>query len=159
MALPWRRLGFRGTPWGVPWHAMCCTMAAPAATTTALHGNPTACQGNPHGTPMPTAPRVRVRVPWYAVKVRGRFRGILWKVLSQVVPRPCHGISRKISSIYIPRVLAKGRDLGCGFTGLQGTRRFGSTAFRAEGYPVFRSGQEQTAVYGVGPSCQGVVVQ
>ena len=43
-----------------------------------LHGNPTACRGNPYDTPMSTAPRVkvkarvRVRVPWYAVEFRGR---------------------------------------------------------------------------------------
>ena len=49
--IPWRGIGFHGRPW----HAMGGTMAAPAATarapSTALHGNLTACNGNPHGTP------------------------------------------------------------------------------------------------------------
>ena len=53
------------------------TMATSAATTpafpTAFYGNPTAYHGNPHSTGMSTAPRIRV--PWYAVEVRGRFRG------------------------------------------------------------------------------------
>ena len=30
----------------------------PAATATALHSNPTECHGNPHGTPMSTAPKL-----------------------------------------------------------------------------------------------------
>ena len=34
------------------------------------------------------------------------------------------------------RVLAKGRQLGCDFIGLQETRRSGSTAFTAVGYQV-----------------------
>ena len=52
------------------------------------------------------------------------------------------------------RVLAKGRQLGCDFIGLQETRRSGSTTFRAAEYRVFCSGQEKTAarqgLYGVG---------
>ena len=121
--IPWRGIGFHGTPWGVPWHVFfsssdglvkittlprskfvscvnlthssrcnirtsCCypwrwgtltmsgSMANPAATVTALHGNPTARHPNPHGTPIFTAPRVRVRVktPWYAVGFRRRLR-------------------------------------------------------------------------------------
>jgi len=51
-------------------------------------------------------------------------------------------------------VLAKGRQLGCDFIGLQETRRSGNTRFRAAGYQVFCSGQEKTAarqgLYGVG---------
>ena len=35
------------------------------------------------------------------------------------------------------RVLAKGRQLGSDFMGLQETRRSGSTTFRAAGYRVF----------------------
>ena len=38
---PWRGIGLHGTPWGMPEHAMGGTMATPAATATALHGNPT----------------------------------------------------------------------------------------------------------------------
>ena len=57
----------------------------------ALHGNLAACHDNPHGTPMSTAPRVGVRVPWYAVEVRGMFRSRPWKMpwnlLPHVVPR------------------------------------------------------------------------
>ena len=89
-------------------------MATPAATatasSTALHGYLTACHDNPHGTPMSTAPRVtasvRVKVPWYAVEVRGRFRGMPWKFrgipgkgLPQVGPRHCHGMSRNILQV------------------------------------------------------------
>ena len=52
------------------------------------------------------------------------------------------------------RVLAKGRQLGCDFIGLQETRRSGSTTFGAAGYRVFCSRQEKTAprqgLYGVG---------
>ena len=52
------------------------------------------------------------------------------------------------------RVLAKGRQLGCDFIGLQEARRSGSTTFCAAGYRVFCSGQEKTnarqGLYGVG---------
>ena len=63
-----------------PWHTM------------AYHGNPTACHDNPHGLPMSTAPRLGLGLgsglgsglglglglgSWYAVEVRGRFRGML----------------------------------------------------------------------------------
>ena len=59
--IPWCGigLGFHGTPWGVSWHATGDTMVTPAATATALNGTPTECHGNPHGTQMFTAPRLR----------------------------------------------------------------------------------------------------
>ena len=41
-------------------------------------------------------------------------------------------------------VLAKARQLGCDFVGLQETRRPGKTEFSAAGYRVFCSGQEET---------------
>ena len=67
------------------------TIVTPVIIATALTRNLTACQGNPRATPTSTAPRVnfRVRVPWHAVEVRGRFRGMPWKVLPLVVPRQC----------------------------------------------------------------------
>ena len=55
-SVPWRGMGFHGAPWGVLWHATGGTIATPVATATALHDNPTECHGNPHGTPMFTAP-------------------------------------------------------------------------------------------------------
>ena len=95
-------------PWGVPCHAMGGTMATPVGTATALHVNLTACHGHPHGTPMSTAPGVRVRVwvrvPWYVVKVRGRLRGMLWmmpwKGLPQVVPRH---VAKKDNAVHARR--------------------------------------------------------
>lgn len=52
------------------------------------------------------------------------------------------------------RILTKVQQLGCDFVGLQETRRAGRTTFRAAGYQVFCSGQEETAarqgLYGVG---------
>ena len=54
----------------------------------------------------------------------------------------------------MPSVLAKARQLGCDFIGLQETRRSGKTEFSAAGYRVFCSGQEETEgrqrLYGVG---------
>ena len=51
-------------------------------------------------------------------------------------------------------VLAKARQLGCDFIGLQETRRAGKTEFSAAGYRVFCSGQEEMkgkqGLYGVG---------
>ena len=41
---------------GMPWHATGGTMATLAITATALHRNPTEWHGNPHGTPIITAP-------------------------------------------------------------------------------------------------------
>ena len=41
-------------------------------------------------------------------------------------------------------VLAKARQLGCDFIGLQETRRSGKTDFSATGYRVFCSAQEET---------------
>ena len=53
-------------------------------------------------------------------------------------------------------MLAKARQLGCDFIGLQETRRSGKTEFCAGGYRVFGSGQEETegrqGLYGVGLS-------
>ena len=43
-------------PWGGAWHAI--ISSAMATATVALHGNLTPCQANPHGTPLPTAPRI-----------------------------------------------------------------------------------------------------
>ena len=55
------------------------------------------------------------------------------------------------------RVLAKGRQLGCDFIGLQETRRADSTTFNAAGYRVFCSGQKKTAArQGSWPGGQGV---
>ena len=52
------------------------------------------------------------------------------------------------------RALAKGRQLGFDFIGLQETQRPGSTTFRAAGYRIFCSRREKTAtrpgLYGVG---------
>ena len=68
------------------------TRATPAANATALHIK---CHGNPHGTPMFTAPRLGLGLGLglgsglglgNAVEVRGGFGGIPWKVLPQVVP-------------------------------------------------------------------------
>ena len=60
---------------------------------------------------MSAAPRVRVRVPYFAVEVRGRFRGKPWKVLPQVVPRQFHGIiSRRRTIMYTPWKGATARD-------------------------------------------------
>ena len=54
------------------------------------------------------------------------------------------------------RVLAKGQQIGCDFTGLQETRRFGSTTFIAAVYQLFSQVRRQTAVrerlHGVGPA-------
>ena len=51
-------------------------------------------------------------------------------------------------------VLAKARQIGCDFIGLQETRRPGKTDFSAAGYRVFCSGQDDTegrqGLYGVG---------
>ena len=59
------------------------------------------------------------------------------------------------------RVLAKGRQLGCDFIGLQETRRADSTTFNAAGYQVFYSGQEKTAarqgLYGVRLAVKGSI--
>ena len=53
----------------------------------------------------------------------------------------------------MPSVLAKARQLGCDFIGLQETRRSGKTELSAAGYRVFCSGQEETEgrerLYGV----------
>ena len=73
------------------------TMTTPAATATscptAPHGNSAACHGNPHGTPMSTTPRARVRardrvigiglelefsVPWNTVVCRGGPWKVAW---------------------------------------------------------------------------------
>ena len=53
------------------------------------------------------------------------------------------------------RVLAKGRQLGCDFIGLQETRRSGSATFTTVTYHLFRSGQRKNTdfrqgLYGVG---------
>ena len=56
-------------------------MATPAATTTALHGDPTACHGTPHGRPMFTAPRVRGRV----TDKRLGFHGTPWRSVEDSV--------------------------------------------------------------------------
>ena len=51
------------------------------------------------------------------------------------------------------RVLAKARQLGCDFVGLQETRRAGKTEFSKAGYRVFCSGQEtdgRQGLHGVG---------
>ena len=74
-------------------------MATTAATATALHGDPTACHGNPHGTPMSTAPRVGLglgiglgfqgmprRSEEGSVVCRGRF-----------CRRWCHGMPRPVA--------------------------------------------------------------
>ena len=76
--------GFHGMPWGMSWHAMGGTMVTPATTATTPDGDPMACRGNLHGTPMSSAPRVRVRNPctWYAVKVREQLRGMPRKVFA-----------------------------------------------------------------------------
>ena len=51
-------------------------------------------------------------------------------------------------------VLAKARQLGCDFVGLQETRRAGKTEFSAAGYRVFCSGQKglesRQGLHGVG---------
>ena len=51
-------------------------------------------------------------------------------------------------------MLAKARQLGCDFIGLQETRRSGKTEFYAAGYRVFCSGHDETegrqGLYGVG---------
>ena len=97
---------------------MATLAATPTASPTALHGNPTACNGNPHGTPMSTAPRdrVRVRIPSYAVEVRGKFRCMPWKVLPQVILQQCHGMPRKKTTMCIgfceDRTLAFGSKIG-----------------------------------------------
>ena len=54
--------------------------------------------------------RTRVRVPWYAVEVCGRFRGMQWKVLPQVVARQCHGMSRKRAIMYPLKHLVGSRE-------------------------------------------------
>ena len=119
--ISWRGIGYHGTAW----HATGGTMAPPTVTATtsptALHGNPTACHGNPRGTTVSTAPRVgvrvrvrvrvRARVPWYAGEVRGSFRCMPWKVLPQVVPRQCNGMSRKITIMCIAHGAGRNRTL------------------------------------------------
>ena len=96
--IPWRDIGFYGTPWGLPGHAMGGTMAPPAATTTALHGNPTECHVNPRGTPMSTAPRLGLGLglgfhgmPWRSaegsVVCCGRCRGRFCRRWRHGVPR------------------------------------------------------------------------
>ena len=119
--ISWRGIGYHGTAW----HATGGTMATPTVTATtsptALHGNPTACHGNPRGTTVSTAPRVgvrvrvrvgvRARVPWYAGEVRGSFRCMPWKVLPQVVPRQCNGMSRKITIMCIAHGAGRNRTL------------------------------------------------
>ena len=74
-------------------------MATPAATASALHGDPTAYHGNPHGTPTSTAPIHRLRLPRLGLVLVSGFHGMPWKILPQVVP--CHGMSRKRTIMYI----------------------------------------------------------
>ena len=70
-------------PWWVPWHAMGGTVATPAATAaTALHGSLKACHGNPHGNPMPTAPRLGL-----GLRLGLGFHGMPWKMPSKVLPQ------------------------------------------------------------------------
>ena len=70
---------------------------------------------NTRDIPMSTAPRVRVRVrvSRNALEVRGSFRGKSSNVLPQVVPRQCHGMSRKNTVMCIPLVVAP--KLPCSF--------------------------------------------
>ena len=70
-------------------------MATPAATATALHGNPTECYGDPYGTPMFTVPRLGSGLGFgchgMPLEVRRRIGGMPRKmprkVLLQVVSR------------------------------------------------------------------------
>ena len=55
-------------------------MATPLATATALHGDPTACHGNPQGTPMPTAPINRLGLPMLGSALVLAVHGMAWKV-------------------------------------------------------------------------------
>ena len=100
--IPWCDIVLHGTPWGVLWHATGGTMATPVATATALHGSPTECNGNPHGTPMFTAPRLGSGLglglgfhgmSWGSVEgsvvCRGRRRG-------RFCCRWCHGMPRHV---------------------------------------------------------------
>ena len=87
--------------------------ATPAATATALHGDPTECHGNPYGTPMFMAPRLGlelgVGLGWGegSMVCRGgpwKFRGMPWKMPWKVLPQvcTCHGMSwiRTIRNIH-----------------------------------------------------------
>ena len=89
-------------------------MATPAATATALHGNPTECHGNPHGTPMLTATRLGLGIglglgfhgiPWRSVEDSGGMPWKMpWEVLPQVVPRHVAIKDKKVHPImHIPR--------------------------------------------------------
>ena len=73
---PWCGVGFHGTPWEVLWQATGGTMETPAAAATALHGNPTECHDNPHGTPMFTAPRLGLGM---GLGFRSGVHGMRWR--------------------------------------------------------------------------------
>ena len=66
---------------------------------------------------------------------------------------PTLAVKGKNGHGYVGCVLAKARQLGCDFTGLQETRRSGKAEFSAAGYRVFCSEQEETegrqGLYGV----------
>ena len=103
MVTPMAYHGIPTTPHGVAQNFMARRAATPSATSTALHGNPTESHGNPHVTPMFTAPRLGSGFH-DAVEVRGGFGGMPWempwKVLPQVVPRHATACREKDNNVH-----------------------------------------------------------